>query len=140
MAGRDVLHLEGVLERRHSLRNGVIRRGEEVEPAGDQVDFGIDGRRRLNDLVDPRVRAAHHKHEAVRGVDGHRQLFKFLGAGGFGHERNQRDAGSDLGRLVDKLEVGALPRGAEFHDLRRLAVVVAHLRRQGFLLAVEARW
>jgi len=44
----------------------VIRRDDEVESASDQVDFGIDGRRRLDDLVDPRVRAADHKHEAVR--------------------------------------------------------------------------
>jgi len=42
VAGRDVPHLEGVLECRHSLRNGVIRRDDEMEPAGDQVDFGID--------------------------------------------------------------------------------------------------
>jgi hypothetical protein len=45
------------------------------------VDFGIDGRRRLNDLVDPRMRAGDQEHEAVRGVDSKRQLPEFSGAG-----------------------------------------------------------
>ena len=104
------------------------------------MDFGIDGRRCLNYLVDPRVRAADQQHDAVRGVDCKRQLPEFSGAGGVGHKCDQRDAGSDFSRLFDRLEVGVLPGGTECHNFRWLAVVVAHLRRQRFVLAVEARW
>jgi hypothetical protein len=35
VTGGDILHLEGVLERRHGLRNDVIRRDDEVKPADD---------------------------------------------------------------------------------------------------------
>jgi hypothetical protein len=70
MAGRNVLHLEGVLQRSHHLRDSVIRRDDKVKAARDQPDFGIDGRRRLDNLLDPRVRAADHKHETFRGGDG----------------------------------------------------------------------
>ena len=136
----DVLHLEGVLERRNSLCNDVIRRDDKVESADDQTDFWIDDRRRLDNLVDPRVRAADHKQDTVRGVDGKRQLFEFLRAGCVRHKRDQRNARSDFGRLVLEFKVGPLPCVAEFHHFGRIAIVVAHLRRQGFVFAVEARW
>src|SRR2546426_10668996 len=48
------------------------------------------------------------------------------------------DAGADLDILVDELKVGARPGGAEPHDFRRPAVIVALLRRERFVLAIES--
>ena len=109
MTGRDVLHFESILERRHDFRDGVIRRDNQVEATGDQMDLGIYGCGSLDDLVDPGVRAADNKNEAVRGVDGERQLLELPGARSFRHKGDQRDAGDDFGRLVDELEAGTLP-------------------------------
>src|SRR5262245_13067807 len=139
MTGRDVLHLESILERRHDFRNGVIRRGNQMEAAGDQVNFGIYGCRSLDDLIDPGVRATDHQYNSVRRVDGERQFLEFSGARSVRHKGDQSDAGGNFGRLVDELEVRALPSCTEGHDLRWLAVKVTHVRWQGLSLAIEAR-
>jgi hypothetical protein len=70
MTGRDVFHFESILERRHDFGDGVIRRDNQVEAAGDQMDLGIYGCGSLDDLVDPGVRATDHQHKSVRRVDG----------------------------------------------------------------------
>src|SRR5712671_662450 len=140
MTGRDDLHFESILERRHNFRDGVIRRGNQVEAAGDQMDLGIYGCGRLDDLVDPGVRATDHQHNSIRRVEGQRELLELPGAWSFRHKGDQGDAGDDFGRLVDELEVGALPGRAERHYLGWFAVEVAHVRRQGFGLTIEARW
>ena len=41
MTGRDVLHLESILEGSDDFRNGVIRRDNQVEAVDDQLDLGI---------------------------------------------------------------------------------------------------
>jgi hypothetical protein len=35
VARRDVFHFESVFERCHDFGDGVIRRGDQMEPAGD---------------------------------------------------------------------------------------------------------
>src|ERR1700754_976764 len=69
VARGDVLHLEGVFDRRNSLRNSVIRRHDEVEAAGDHANLRIDGGRRFEDLLDPRMGAADDEYNAIRRVD-----------------------------------------------------------------------
>src|SRR3954452_18313905 len=109
MTGRDDSHFESILERRHDFRDGVIRRGNQVEAAGDQMDLGIYGCGRLDDLVDPGVRATDHQHNSIRRVDGQRELLELPGAWSFRHKGDQGDAGDDFGGLVDELKVGSLP-------------------------------
>jgi hypothetical protein len=46
-------------------------------------------------------------------------------------------AGDDLGVLVDELNVGARPSGAEPHDVRRFASIIALLGSERFVLAIE---
>src|SRR5437667_9378934 len=48
------------------------------------------------------------------------------------------DARGDLDILVDELKVGARPGGAEPHDFRRSAIIVALLWRERFVLAIES--
>src|SRR6476619_603648 len=139
MTGRDDLHLESILERGYDFRDGVIRRGNQVEAAGDQMDLGIYGCGRLDDLVDPGVRATDHQHNSIRRVDGQRQLLELPGAWSFRHKGDQGYAGDDFGGLVDEFKVVALPGRAEGQDLGWFAVEVAHVRRQGFGLPREAR-
>src|SRR3954454_3903937 len=94
---------------------------------------------RLRRLVDPGMRATDHQHKSIRRVDGKRQFLELPGARSIRDKSDQSDAPGDFGCLVDELEVGALPGRTEAHYLGWFAVEIAHVRRQGFGLAIEAR-
>jgi hypothetical protein len=46
-----------------------------------------------------KARGDHKRAAQLQVIEDAERLFEFLGAGGFGHKRDQRDAGSDLGRF-----------------------------------------
>ena len=137
VARRDVRHFEGVAQGSNDLLDLFVLGYHEMEPAGDKMDARIDLRRGFHDLIDARMRAAHHHHHALGRVDGKRQLAQFQRSGFVGDQCDQMDTGGDLGVLVDQLEVGAGPRGTEVHHFRWCAVIVSLLWRERRVLTIE---
>src|SRR6267378_1851369 len=72
VARRNTFDLEAILQSRHYLRDNIVRGDDEVEAAGNQMNFRIDSCRCLDNLLNPRMRAADHQYHALRGVDGKR--------------------------------------------------------------------
>src|SRR3954453_4513388 len=94
MTGRDVLHVERILERPYDFGDGVIGRDNQMEAAGDQMDLGIYGCGGLDDLVDPGMRTPDHQHNSIRRVDGKRQFLELPGARSVRDKGDQGDAGT----------------------------------------------
>src|SRR5512136_2239224 len=111
-----------------------------METAGDEVDSWVYRGRSCDDLVDARMRAAHHDHYAVGRVDRERQLAQLQRPRFVRDQRDQMDAGGDLRGLVDQLEVDAGPGGSKPHHCRWRAVVIALLRGQRGIFAIEGAW
>ena len=109
MTRGDVLHLEGIVEGRDDFLDVRIARYHEVKSAGNELNPRIDGGRRGNDLVDSRMRASDHDHEAFWRIDSQGQLAQFECSRFIGNQRDQMDVGSNLGVLVDKPKVRTGP-------------------------------
>jgi hypothetical protein len=72
VARRNAFDLERIFQSRHRLCDNIIRRDDKVEAAGDQMNFGIDSRRGLDNSFNPWMSAADHQHHTLRGVDSKR--------------------------------------------------------------------
>ncbi len=72
VARRNVCHLVGVAQGGNNLLDLVVLGHYQVEPADDEVDSWVDRGRGCDDLVDARMRAAHHDNHAVGRVNGQR--------------------------------------------------------------------
>ena len=112
VAGGDVIQLVGVMQRVGNLLDDWILRYHQAEPASNKVNVRIDLGRLSNYGLNAGVRAAHHQHQAVRRVDGQRQLLQFFGSWRIGNQGDQRDAGCHFRGLVDQLNIGARKHGA----------------------------
>ena len=69
MARGNVLYFKCVAQDWDDFLDVRVARHYEVKTTGNEVNAGIDGCGRGDDLFDPGVRAAYHDHHAVRCID-----------------------------------------------------------------------
>src|SRR4029078_12121470 len=74
VAWSDVLHFECIVQRADNRLDVSVARRDEMKSASDDVNTRVDGGARLNDLIDAGMRTANDHHQAVRRIDGQRQL------------------------------------------------------------------
>src|SRR4029077_13209616 len=82
---RDVADLERVAQGGGDLVDLVVFGDDEMETAGNEIDARVDLRRRLDDLVDARMRATDDDYHAVGSIERERQLAQLERSGLVGH-------------------------------------------------------
>src|SRR5207244_6176713 len=86
-------------------RDPVPLRDNQVKSSGDEVNVRIDLGSFGNDGLYSRMRTANHQYDALRRVNGERQLFQFPGPRRVGYHGDQGNAGGHFRGLVDQLNV-----------------------------------
>src|SRR6185503_21028668 len=86
MARSYRFHLPGVMQARHHFLDIGIRRSDQMHPARNQADVTVEGGRGPDNVLDARVRASDNQHDAVRRLDGERQLAKLQRPGLVGNQ------------------------------------------------------
>src|SRR5712671_7191610 len=74
VTGGESLDMPGIVQGRCDFGDLLVGRGGHVEPAEHQIHSRVDSSGSLDDLLDARVRAARHEHDALRSLQGERQL------------------------------------------------------------------
>ena len=120
----DVGYLVRIEQTRNDLLDLFVLGRHQVKPAGKKMDARVDRRRSVHDLVDAGMRARDHDDHTVGRIERERQFTQFERTRLVGDQCNQMDARRDLDVLVDELEIGDGPGGAEPHHVGGHAVVV----------------
>ena len=119
------------------LFDSRVLRDNQVKSSGDEVNVRIDLGSFGNDGLYSRMRTANHQYDALRRVNGERQLFQFPGPRRVGYQGDQGNAGGHFRGLVDQLNVRSGKGCTEFHRLGRHTTVVAHLGGQRRVFTIK---
>src|SRR5262249_658143 len=112
----------------------------QMEASEQDVDMCVYLGRRLENLLDTRVRTPVHDDQTLWTANGHGDFTEFQCVGNLRDGWHKKNARHNLRHRIHADEIRLRPRPGRGKRTWRIAVEVARIRRQRFVLAVETGW